>query len=89
LLDDLVALSDVPSHIPGPHRFCLATIVRWHRIGVRGRKLPTVLIGGRRFVSLAQLDRFIRGEDPLSEPCNSPSSNLPRSAKFRETVTCR
>jgi transposase len=41
-----------------------STAARWANDGVRGRKLPTVLIGGRRFVREDDLDAFIdSGQD--------------------------
>jgi hypothetical protein len=36
-----------------------ATIWRWYLSGVRGRKLGTVLIGGRRYVLASELDAFL------------------------------
>jgi excisionase family DNA binding protein len=36
-----------------------ATIVRWFRDGVDGRKLPTIKIGGRRYVFRHDLEKFV------------------------------
>ncbi len=48
-----------PEHIPGRngpvHQITLSL---WHRRGVLGIKLETVMVGGRRCTSLAALDRF-------------------------------
>lgn len=42
--------------VPGrPHA---STIWRWHRRGVKGVRLETVLIGGRRYTSREALARF-------------------------------
>ena len=38
----------------------ISTIWRWALTGVRGRLLPTVLIGGRRYVARSQLLTFLR-----------------------------
>lgn len=48
----------------------VATIWRWYLHGVRGRKLPTVLIGARRFVLAADLDAFLAAgsQDPTGLP---------------------
>jgi hypothetical protein len=37
----------------------VASVWRWVLHGVRGRKLPTVLIGGRRFVLRRDLEAFL------------------------------
>jgi len=43
--------------LPGqPH---LSTLWRWYRRGVRGVRLETVVVGGRRFTSRAAIERFI------------------------------
>jgi len=39
----------------------VSTIWRWYLNGVRGRKLSTILIGGRRFVRATDLDAFLAG----------------------------
>ena len=36
-----------------------ATIWRWVLHGVRGRKLPSIFIGGRRWVLKSDLDEFL------------------------------
>ena len=39
-----------------PHR---DTISRWARLGCRGVRLESVLLGGRRYTSLEAIERFI------------------------------
>jgi hypothetical protein len=39
-----------------PH---ISTLHRWRLRGVRGVKLPTVMVGGRRMVTADELGRFI------------------------------
>jgi len=41
----------------------VATVYRWTLQGVRGRRLPSFFIGGRRFVTLSDLEWFIQSED--------------------------
>lgn len=36
-----------------------STAWRWHRKGIRGVRLETVVVGGRRYTSKAALDRFV------------------------------
>ena len=55
----------IPWHQP-PSR---ATIWRWILSGVRGRKLESVRIGGRRFTSEQAIARFLGiGSDPIELP---------------------
>ena len=49
------AFSDVAKLL----RVHVATVWRWHLHGVRGRKLAAVLIGARRYVLAADLERFL------------------------------
>ncbi len=39
------------------------TVYRWIFRGVRGRRLGSFLVGGRRFISRSDLERFIRPAD--------------------------
>lgn len=47
-----------------------ATVWRWASRGVRGRKLRTILVGGRRFVLVADLEDFLQGgqQNETQEP---------------------
>lgn len=38
-----------------------ATFWRWALRGVRGRRLPTILVGGRRWVLLTDVEAFLVG----------------------------
>lgn len=40
-----------------------ATVWRWTLRGVKGRRLKTILIGGRRFVLLNDLENFLKQSD--------------------------
>ncbi len=55
--ESLISINEAPAHIPTrPH---IATCWRWIQRGVRGVKLETVLIGGKRFTSVEAITRFI------------------------------
>ena len=41
----------------------LSSVWRWHLGGVKGKKLKSILVGGRRYVTQAQLDEFLRQDD--------------------------
>ena len=52
-----ITLSDAAKSLPGrPHT---SSLYRWHRKGVRGIKLETWLVGGRRYTTLDALEQFI------------------------------
>ncbi|MHB9081060.1 MAG: DUF1580 domain-containing protein [Pirellulaceae bacterium] len=54
--DTLLSITQTAHQAPGrPH---ISTVWRWINRGVRGVKLETVMIGGRRFTSREALDRF-------------------------------
>lgn len=45
----------------------VATCWRWALRGVRGRRLQTFMIGGRRYVRRSDLDAFLRESDQSPE----------------------
>lgn len=52
-----LSLTEAAKVAPGrPH---LATVWRWCQRGVRGVKLETIVVGGRRFTTTEALERFI------------------------------
>ncbi|MSR59066.1 MAG: DUF1580 domain-containing protein [Planctomycetaceae bacterium] len=65
-MSDLVPLAAARTLVPGSP--CVATLRRWASSGVRGRKLDTVLRGGRRYVSPAALEQFVHSPPlPISK----------------------
>jgi len=54
----LVPISQALAMFPGrrPH---ISTVWRWGQKGVRGVKLEIVRVGGRAYVSLGAIDRFV------------------------------
>ena len=55
--ETLLTIREAPASIPGrPH---ISTAWRWILRGVGGRKLETVLVGGRRYTSKEAIERFI------------------------------
>jgi hypothetical protein len=47
--------------------FHVNTIRRWTTIGVKGRKLRSIRIGGRRFVLVKDLEAFVDNGQPADE----------------------
>ena len=42
----------------------VGTVHRWVHSGVRGRRLPSVLVGGRRYVRISDLEAFLQDAPP-------------------------
>lgn len=80
--ETLVPINAAPSHIPTrPH---VATVWRWIQRGVRGVRLDTVLIGGKRFTSTEAIARFIGGTTAASDP--TPTGKTPTRSKARQAA---
>lgn len=45
----------------------ISTVWRWHLKGVKGRKLESKLIGGRRFVTATQKQKFFGEEEETDQ----------------------
>ena len=60
--DERFSLNEVSKNL----RVHIATVWRWTLSGVKGRKLRTVLVGGRRFVLQSDLAKFLAPEEPHS-----------------------
>lgn len=55
---ELFSLAQAAKLLPGrPH---ISTLHRWRLKGVKGVKLDTVVVGGRRFVTREALERFVQ-----------------------------
>lgn len=83
LHENPILLGDVPKHVPG--RPSLAAVYRWFRTGIRGVKLETMLVGGKRMTSEAALERFFVASTAVAdglieEPAEDRSASI-RSAE--------
>lgn len=77
--EDLVPFQFAAEAFPkGVFRPCKATLHRWKNIGVRGRKLETVKIGGIRYTSREAIVRFCR--EPAAEPVVTKSQRSRRTS---------
>ena len=56
LSETTVTLTEAAKKLP--HRPHASTIWRWYKAGIRGRRLETAVVGGRRVTSLEALARF-------------------------------
>ena len=62
--DDAISLREAAEVLPGNPS--PATLSRWAHHGVRGTRLATVLVGGRRYTTPAAINTFLGA---LSDPC--------------------
>lgn len=74
--DRLIPLAEAAKRLPGrPH---VSTLHRWRTRGVRGIRLRTMKIGGRRVVALSDLEDFVAAVTAASDG-ERPAA--PRSSK--------
>lgn len=74
--ETLLTFAEAAKRLPG--RPNLSTLHRWRLAGVRGVKLETCLIGGKRYCSVESLDRFVRR---LTEGQRSSTAPTGRATK--------
>jgi hypothetical protein len=55
--DTLLSLAEAAKKLPG--RPAVSTLHRWRLHGIRGVRLVTCMVGGRRFVSTDAIEQFI------------------------------
>ena len=56
--DERLSLNEVAKHL----KVHVATVHRWIFQGVRGKRLKSFLIGGRRYVAISALDDFLQAK---------------------------
>ena len=67
--ETLVPWQQAAKHVPGqPH---ISTLHRWRLKGVKGHRLETLSVGGRRFTSQQAIARFI---DACNAPADAPAA---------------
>ena len=94
--ETLVALADVPAHLPArrggkrPHVSC---IYRWAQRGCRGIKLEVIQVGGTSCTSLEALQRFFErltaarnGEEPAGRTRRQRKTSHERATKALESA---
>lgn len=55
-LKDLIPQREAAELLPG--NVAVSTLNRWQRIGIRGVRLKSTMVGGRRYTSAAWLEEF-------------------------------
>ena len=76
--ETVVSISEAPQHIPG--RPSIATVWRWVLKGTRAGKLESILIGGRRFTSLENIQMFAEQSTAMADGETPPM----RTSRQRE-----
>ncbi len=56
--DERLSLNEVAKHL----KVHVATVHRWIFQGVRGKRLKSFLIGGRRYIAVSDLDDFLQAK---------------------------
>ena len=77
-VENMISLVEAARSLPGrPHA---SSLYRWCRKGVRGVKLQTWLVGGRRYTTIAALEQFIAATTAAAD--GEPA--LPRTPRQRD-----
>ncbi len=76
--EEPIQISSAPSLIPG--RPALSTVWRWVLKGIRGRKLESTMVGGRRFTTRQAIARFVAPKEG-----EMPPTSVSRSQRHRQS----
>lgn len=66
-----------------PNRPHVSTLWRWYLRGVRGVRLKTVVVGGRRYTTAAYLEDFVAHLSAPRSSASPPESRLRADQKAR------
>lgn len=86
--EDIITLGEACRAVP-PKGVSPATMARWIQKGVRGgKRLETILIGGRRLTSKEALARFYAAQNASESPAPmfTPSQRLRQSEAARREL---
>jgi hypothetical protein len=82
--ETLVPWQQAAKHVPGqPH---ISTLHRWRLKGVKGHRLETLSVGGRRFTSREAIDRFIVAGNSSDAPAAAPSFTATQRQKMSDAA---
>jgi hypothetical protein len=77
--DQLITMAEVSAMLP--NRPSLCAIWRWRTKGVRGKKLETVVIGGKPFTTRAAVARFAEYQGGSDAPQSRTPAQRQRAAE--------
>jgi len=88
--EKLILFAESGQQFPGRSP-SIPTLHRWRLRGVRGVKLETLKVGGRRFTSIEAIARFVEAlnEPQSSEPSITAAERQARSAAARAMLQAR
>jgi excisionase family DNA binding protein len=73
----LLSITEVAKHL----KVHVGTPHRWIHSGVRGRRLPSMLMGGRRYVRISDLEEFLQ-----APPTDTPASEDHRNRAAQQQL---
>jgi hypothetical protein len=82
--DPLISLSMAAKTLPKPPS--PACLWRWHRKGVRGVRLETVVVGGRRYTTAAAWREFVEMVTANTTVADRPESPRVRSDQVEQKL---
>lgn len=89
---DLLTYGQAAQLLPKGSRPSYSTFWRWWNRGIRGVKLETVLVGGKRYTTAAAMQRFaeaLSGREQTSSPNASRTAARRRNARSTEDALRR
>lgn len=87
LKEQLLTLEQAARSLPG--HVAPSTIWRWYRKGVRGVRLETIVIGGKRLTSSEALGRFAAASTAASELASTTDAALATPSERDPSTTQR
>lgn len=84
--ETFISLKDAAHSFPGNMSVCYETVRRWATDGIRGIRLETVRIGGRRKTTREACQRFIERLTETDNPQDAPESRELRAQLARERM---
>lgn len=88
LTEHMLTLTEAARHLPGrPH---VSTLWRWYTRGVRGVRLETLVVGGRRYTSREALQRFserLTGTEAVASTYRTPGQRRRASEQAGRALT--
>lgn len=84
--ETFISLKDAASSFPGNVSVCYETIRRWATDGIRGIRLETIRIGGRRKTTREACQRFIERVTATDVRHDEPESTELRAQLARERM---
>ena len=82
--ETLVLLTKAGGEFPVP--VSDATTIRDWKFGIKGNKLATILLGGRRYTSLEEISRFVTRSSSMSDDGTSDTTAVPTNPPQKRDV---